>query len=156
MSVRYGLRLQSYVFQVYLSVDPRWTKLHHTFKKKWLTVHIETKNVNFKLTIRTISLFGNNYRISALVPFLKHSNSYQCQFSCIYAVMKQNNIFLIKGKIKNTFFYNLWLRNIDIILILKYRFKINSNAGNYLFKMRENNKLSLFSYLTDIMGKLRF
>ena len=47
------LTLQSYLSQEYISLNPRRVEQNYTvYLNKWLTLYIETINVNFKLIIR--------------------------------------------------------------------------------------------------------
>ena len=53
LSVRNGPNLQSYLFQEYISLNPRREEQNYTiYLKKWLKLYVETINVNFKLIIR--------------------------------------------------------------------------------------------------------
>ena len=72
--------------RIYLEIQAELSKTTPYIYKKWLKLFIERKNVDFKLIIRfenqflmiinficsNITLFLNNYRISANVAFLEH------------------------------------------------------------------------------------
>ena len=73
MSVRNGPNLQSYLFQEYISLNPRRVEQNTPYiYKKWLKLHIETINVNLKLMIRCENKFLMNIDfIFEHIPILK-------------------------------------------------------------------------------------